>query len=57
MHTGFTGTWVLGVPSHGLSVVLLTNKQHLGANAQGNFPNLGPLQAAIAKALVAAASR
>ncbi len=52
MHTGFTGTWVLGVPSLGLSVVLLTNKQHLGANAKGNFPNLAPLQAAIAAAVV-----
>ena len=57
MHTGFTGTWVLGVPSQGLSVVLLTNKQHVGANAQGNFPNLGPLQAAIARALVSGAAR
>ena len=52
MHTGFTGTWVLGVPSAGLSVVLLTNKQNLGANDKGNFANLTPLQAAIARALV-----
>ena len=52
MHTGFTGTWVLGVPHLGLSVVLLTNKQNVGANANGNFPNLTPLQNAIARALV-----
>lgn len=52
MHTGFTGTWVLGVPSAGLSVVLLTNKQNLGANAKGNFPNLTPLQTAVARVLV-----
>ena len=51
-HTGFTGTYVLGVPSEGLSIVLLTNKQNLGTNAQGFFPNIAPLQEAIASALV-----
>lgn len=51
-HTGFTGTYVLGVPSEGLSIVLLTNKQNLGPNAQGFFPNLTPLQEALALALV-----
>jgi CubicO group peptidase (beta-lactamase class C family) len=51
-HTGFTGTYVLGVPSEGLSVVLLTNKQNMGPNAQGFFPNITPLQEAIALALV-----
>ncbi|MEO5817543.1 MAG: serine hydrolase [Gemmatimonadaceae bacterium] len=51
-HTGFTGTYVLGVPSRGLSIVLLTNRQNLGANAQGYFPNLAPLQEAVARAIV-----
>jgi CubicO group peptidase (beta-lactamase class C family) len=50
-HTGFTGTYVLGVPSQGLSIVLLTNRQNLGANAQGYFPNLAPLQEAVARAI------
>jgi serine-type D-Ala-D-Ala carboxypeptidase len=55
-HTGFTGTWVLGVPQHGLSIVLLTNKQNLGPDARGYFPNLAPLQEAVARALVAGAA-
>ncbi|MEO8333923.1 MAG: serine hydrolase, partial [bacterium] len=51
-HTGFTGTYVLGVPRRGLSIVLLTNRQNMGPNAQGNFPNLTPLQEAVARAIV-----
>jgi len=54
-HTGFTGTYVLGVPRYGLSVVLLTNRQNLGPDARGYFPNLAPLQDAVAKALIAGA--
>ena len=50
-HTGFTGTYVLGVPSQGLSIVLLTNRQNMGTNAQGYFPNLAPLQEAVARAI------
>jgi CubicO group peptidase (beta-lactamase class C family) len=51
-HTGFTGTYVLGVPSHGLSIVLLTNRQNMGTNPRGYFPDLGPLQQAVAKTLI-----
>jgi CubicO group peptidase (beta-lactamase class C family) len=51
-HTGFTGTYVLGVPKYGLSVVLLTNRQNLGTDARGYFPNLAPLQDAVSRALV-----
>jgi CubicO group peptidase (beta-lactamase class C family) len=51
-HTGFTGTYVLGVPKYGLSVVLLTNRQNMGTDARGYFPNVAPLQDAVAKALV-----
>lgn len=50
-HTGFTGTWVLGVPTADLAVVLLTNRQHAGVDAQGGYPDLGPLQRAVARAL------
>ena len=53
-HTGFTGTYVLGVPDVHLSLVLLTNKQNMGTNDDGNFSNLAPMQAAIAKLLTAA---
>jgi CubicO group peptidase (beta-lactamase class C family) len=55
-HTGFTGTWVLGVPSLGLSVVLLTNRQQMGTDARGLFPDLGPLQRDLARVLVAGAA-
>lgn len=51
-HTGFTGTYVLGVPSERLSIVLLTNRQNLGPNARGNFTNIAPLQEAVALAIV-----
>jgi serine-type D-Ala-D-Ala carboxypeptidase len=51
-HTGFTGTYVLGVPKYGLSVVLLTNRQQMGRDARGFFPDLGPLQRAISRTLV-----
>lgn len=50
-HTGFTGTYVLGVPELRLSVVLFTNRQNMGTDARGYFPNLAPLQAAVTKAL------
>jgi serine-type D-Ala-D-Ala carboxypeptidase len=51
-HTGFTGTYVLGVPKYGLSIVLLTNRQNMGTDSRGYFPNLAPLQAAVARAIV-----
>jgi CubicO group peptidase (beta-lactamase class C family) len=57
MHTGFTGTYVLGVPRYGLSVVLLTNRQNMGPDARGYFPNLAPLQEAVSRALVDGARR
>jgi CubicO group peptidase (beta-lactamase class C family) len=57
MHTGFTGTYVLGVPRYGLSVVLLTNRQNMGPDARGNFPNLAPLQEAVSRALADGARR
>ncbi len=55
MHTGFTGTYVFGVPKHGLSIVLLTNRQNLGTNAKGFFPDVGPLRIAVSSAIVAGA--
>gem|GEM_PF-117381 len=55
-HTGFTGTYVLGVPKYGLSIVLLTNRQDMGTNASGYFPDVGPLQQAVAKAVVNSAA-
>ncbi|HEY3112420.1 MAG TPA: serine hydrolase [Gemmatimonadaceae bacterium] len=55
-HTGFTGTFVAGVPKYELSIVLLTNRQNMGTDARGYFPDIGPLQQAVAHAVVAGAS-
>jgi CubicO group peptidase (beta-lactamase class C family) len=52
MHTGFTGTYVLGVPRERLAVVLLTNRQNVGLDAGGLYPDVGPLQRAVIAALV-----
>ena len=46
------GTYVLGVPSYKLSIVLLTNRQNIGPDARGYFPEVGPLQQAVSKAVV-----
>jgi CubicO group peptidase (beta-lactamase class C family) len=51
-HTGFTGTYVAGVPQYRLSIVLLTNRQNMGTDARGYFPDVGPLQQAVARAVV-----
>jgi serine-type D-Ala-D-Ala carboxypeptidase len=54
-HPGFTGTYVLGVPKHRLSIVLLTNRQNMGVNERGYFPNVDPLRAAVVRAIVSGA--
>jgi CubicO group peptidase (beta-lactamase class C family) len=54
-HTGFTGTYVLGVPKYKLSIILLTNRQNMGTDARGYFPDIGPLQRAVSRAIVNAA--
>ena len=55
-HTGFTGTYVAGIPQYSLSIVLLTNRQNMGTDARGYFPDIGPLQQAVARAVLAGAS-
>jgi len=56
-HTGFTGTYVAGVPKYRLSIVLLTNRQNMGTDTRGYFPDLGPLQQAVARAIVDGAAK
>lgn len=51
-HTGFTGTYVLGVPEARLAVVLLTNRQNMGTDAKGYFTDVGPLQDAAVRPLL-----
>lgn len=48
-HTGFTGTFVLGVPTQGLAIVLLTNRQNVGVDAETQYPDVGPLQQAVTR--------
>ncbi|MDH3650477.1 MAG: serine hydrolase [Saprospiraceae bacterium] len=43
-HTGFTGTYVLGIPSLDLSIILLTNRQNLGTNQAGYYNSVTPLR-------------
>jgi CubicO group peptidase (beta-lactamase class C family) len=52
-HTGFTGTFVMGIPSRGLALVLLTNRQHLGVDEDTRYPDLGPLQRSVVEAVLA----
>ncbi len=52
-HTGFTGTYVLGVPTFGLSVVLLTNRQNLGVDSDTRYNDVNPLRRAVAGAILA----
>ncbi len=51
-HTGFTGTFVLGMPERGLALVLLTNRQHGGVDGNTQYPDLGPLQRSVVEALL-----
>jgi CubicO group peptidase (beta-lactamase class C family) len=55
-HTGFTGTYVAGIPKYKISIVLLTNRQNLGTDARGYFPDLGPLQQTVARLIANAAA-
>ena len=55
MHNGFTGTYVIGVPKAGLSIVLLTNKQNVGTNGRGYFSDVKPLDEGVTRVLVNAA--
>lgn len=51
-HTGFTGTYVLGVPSRRLAVVLLTNRQNGGVDGRGLYPDVGGLQRGVAEGVL-----
>lgn len=50
-HTGFTGTFVLGVPEQGLGIVLLTNKQNIGVDGDTGYTDVGPLNHAVTRIL------
>jgi CubicO group peptidase (beta-lactamase class C family) len=51
-HTGFTGTFVAGIPTEGLAVVLLTNRQHFGVASDTRYPDLGELQREVVETIL-----
>lgn len=51
-HTGFTGTYVLGVPAEGLTFVLLTNRQNVGVGSEGGYTDVDPLRRSVAGAFL-----
>ncbi|MGI9627041.1 MAG: serine hydrolase domain-containing protein [Longimicrobiales bacterium] len=46
-HTGFTGTFVLGIPSEDVAIVLLTNRQNVGVDEGTLYTDVGSLQAEV----------
>lgn len=50
-HTGFTGTYVAGIPARDLVVVLLTNRQNVGVDDEGGYPDVGELQRTVVTAV------
>ncbi len=46
-HTGFTGTNIVVVPQDSLSIILLTNRQHVGPDENGHYFDLDPLRQAV----------
>ena len=51
-HTGFTGTYVLGVPEAKLAFVLLANRQNMGADAAGYFADMDPIRSGAVRPLL-----
>ena len=43
-HTGFTGTNIVAVPQDSLSIILLTNRQHVGPQENGYYYDLDQLR-------------
>lgn len=43
-HTGFTGTSVVAVPEHDLTIILLTNRQNVGPDVSGRYFDVNPVR-------------
>jgi serine-type D-Ala-D-Ala carboxypeptidase len=57
-HGGFTGTYVLGAPELGLAVVVLSNRQNVGVDQDGLYPDAAGVYLPVVRRIVeAAASR
>lgn len=53
-HSGFTGTYAIGIPKLHLSIILLTNRQHIGLDERGYYYNLYPLQSHLIEPIIKA---
>ncbi len=51
-HTGFTGTSIVVVPSLGISVILLINRQNMGLLSSGYYYNPNPIRTQIFDAVL-----
>ena len=51
-HTGFTGTYVLCLPEHSLSLVVLTNRQNLDVNESGRYNSVTSLRKSLSDFII-----
>jgi serine-type D-Ala-D-Ala carboxypeptidase len=56
-HTGFTGTYVMGAPELGLAVVFLSNRQNVGVDEEGYYPDAGRVYMPVVRRIVEAVAR
>ena len=56
-HTGFTGTYALGVPGEDFSIILLTNRQNNGVQSSGDYHSVDPLRREITALLLSSLQR
>jgi serine-type D-Ala-D-Ala carboxypeptidase len=55
-HSGFTGTYVLGAPELGLAVVFLSNRQNVGVDADGYYPDAADVYMPVVRRILEAAA-
>lgn len=51
-HTGFTGTFAVGIPHYNLSLILLTNRQNLDVNPDGNYNSVTGLRKSVTEMVI-----
>ncbi len=53
-HSGFTGTYLMGVPELGLAVVFLSNRQNVGLDGAGYYPDAARIYLPLVQRIVEA---
>ena len=51
-HTGFTGTSIVVVPKHNISIILLINRQNMGLLSSGEYYSLSPVRQQVFNAVL-----